>query len=337
MKDKILENEKVFRSIQDVTYYFEEGEVKDHLIIVFSAVNPPGTFAYNYISTLENLNCHKLFILDNYGEQGAYYLGYKKDFSIETSVMSLIMSIIAKYQVKLNNVITVGSSKGGYAALYYALKYGFGHAIAGGPQVKLGDFLYDQGKNFEIAKYIAGDLNQENHEYLNSLLMSIIPDKEYALTDIYLHVGNGDHHYPNHIIPFIEYLDNLKHEKYQLDIQEYESHDGLRQFFPPYLCEKLGEITGIPSYEINPIKRINLGVVNNTFTVECVTTNTPNQNYQYAYYIYKDNKVYEKIFYSKANKLNYPLEKSGLYKCKVFVKDQHGRKYIQMSESVNIK
>lgn len=50
------------------------------------------------------------------------------------------MSIVAKYQVKLNNVITVGSSKGGYAALYYALKYGFGHAIAGGPQVKLGDF-----------------------------------------------------------------------------------------------------------------------------------------------------------------------------------------------------
>lgn len=70
--------------------------------------------------------------------------------------------------------------------------------------------------------------------------MSIIPDKEHALTDIYLHVGNGDHHYPNHIIPFIECLDSLKHENYQLDVQEYESHDGLRQFFPPYLCEKLG-------------------------------------------------------------------------------------------------
>ncbi|MDK8210807.1 hypothetical protein QP741_24980, partial [Bacillus subtilis] len=74
--------------------------------------------------------------------------------------------IMSKHGFTHKNVMTVGSSKGGYAALYYGIKYHFGQVIAGAPQSKLGDFLIDQAEHVNIAEYISGSDNV-NKEYLN--------------------------------------------------------------------------------------------------------------------------------------------------------------------------
>jgi hypothetical protein len=337
IKDKIAAGERVYKSHRDITYYFEEGIIKDRLIIIFSAVNPPYKFSYNYLTTLEKLSCNKLFILDNFGDQGAYYIGENKDFSIETSVVSLISSFTKKYNLNNSDVITVGSSKGGFAALYFGIKYSYGAVISGGPQTKMGDFLYEQGKNFGIAEYIAGEMNEKNKHYLNNLLFDILPAQKELYPNLFIHVGIGDHHYKNHVTPLMKKLDEVDESIYSLNLEDYHSHDGIRKFFPHYLSKTLSHLLNVPTESFNPIKKIDIKIAGSKLDIICDHIGEEIDGLQFAFYVYKDGEILEKIFYTEKNTLSYHLESNGIYKCKVFVRNQNKDKFIQMSEEVVYK
>jgi hypothetical protein len=323
-------NEKIFHSTVNLTYYFERHEESEFLIVVFSAMNPENQFAYNYIQTLEHLKCNKLFILDSFGKQGCYYLGNNRDFSVETSVASLINYISRQCNVRMENIITVGSSKGGFAALYFGIKYNYGYIISGGPQTKLGDFLIDHLKNYEVTKYIAGDCSGEDKLYLNNIMYNIINDMVIQ-PNIFIHVGKGDYSYKNQVIPLINAF-NDKKIKYSLDLQNYLRHDDLRQYFPPYIAKVISGITNISVEDFYPIQTTYCQINEDTLSIKCESIG---EKLQYAYYIYKDGKVFKKIGYEYNNTLKYELSLKGSYKVKVFVKDTKNRKFIQTSNEVN--
>src|SRR5690606_14537001 len=109
--------------------------------IVFSAFSTEYMYNFNYIETLKDIKTNKLFILDDFDSKGSYYLGRGSNFSIESSVISLILNKCAEHNIPINNIITLGSSKGGYSALYFGVKYSFGHIITLAPSLFLGTFL----------------------------------------------------------------------------------------------------------------------------------------------------------------------------------------------------
>ncbi|PFO80413.1 MULTISPECIES: polysaccharide deacetylase family protein [Bacillus cereus group] len=57
-----------------------------------------------------------------------------------------------------------------------------------------------------------------------------------------------------------------------------------------------------------------------------VESKATGEELRYAYYIYKDNKILEKIDYSSESSLTYKLKESGEYKIKVFIQDKNGDK-----------
>lgn len=75
-----------------------------------------------------------MFILDDFGpnERGSYYLGENKNFYIEELVINLLEEIQAEFNFKKK--IFIGSSKGGYAALYFGTKTYADCIICGAPQ-----------------------------------------------------------------------------------------------------------------------------------------------------------------------------------------------------------
>lgn len=249
----IKSTEKVHKAGKDIKYLFCEKKGSDKLIVTFPGFNSEvGAFRYRYVRTLKDVNAHRLFFLDEFGTRGCYLLGKNRDFSIETSVMSVINSIAKKYDIKIENIILQGSSKGGWMALYYGIKYRFGHVIAGGPQTKMGDFLMHDVKivpgeelhffsKVKVADFIAGGHEKEDLEYLDNLLFNLLYDSPDNFPDIHIHVGKGDFHYEIHILPFIEELDK-NHIKYQLDIEEYEEHNDLAFYYPKYLLKTLKSI-----------------------------------------------------------------------------------------------
>lgn len=263
----IKSKEKVHNAGRDLKYLLCEKEGADKLIISFPGFNTKtGAFRYRYVRTLKDVNAHRLFLLDEFGTRGCYLIGKDRDFSIETTVMSLINTIVKKYNIKIENVILQGSSKGGWIALYYGIKYRFGHVIVGGPQTKMGDFLIyeveivpDEKIHFFskvlVADYIAGGHGKEDIEYLDSLLFNLLYDSPENFPEIYIHVGKGDFHFERHILPFTEELDK-NHIKYHLDIEDYDEHNDLAFYYPDYLLRTLQHID-YKLYEEIPDKNLN--------------------------------------------------------------------------------
>lgn len=105
-----------------VSYIYQSGKSK-HLIIVYSGFSQPNQKAkFNYVKTLQHVSSCKLFILDDIGpnQRGAYYLGHHRKFDFASAVETLIYRI--KKENNLGKTIFCGSSKGGYSAMYFALR-----------------------------------------------------------------------------------------------------------------------------------------------------------------------------------------------------------------------
>ncbi|AQM59456.1 accessory Sec system protein Asp2 [Clostridium baratii] len=228
--------EMVYSSTCNIRYIFEKSKLfnKDKLIIIFSAFSKDKP-KYNYVNTLKCIDCNKLFILDDYGTKGTYYIGLEGKFDIETSVISLITEIMAKYNITFKNIISVGSSKGGSAALYYGLKYNFGEIIVGSPQYKIGTYLCDLSIK-DYANEIFGNYSISNRVKYDNLINLIIKKNQY--TNINILTGLGDQQYKR---VFKEFEDEAEILKLKLNekLIDISSHDEISKKFPEYLLDNV--------------------------------------------------------------------------------------------------
>ena len=327
------EMETVFKSHNNVRYHFIEAVEEEHsdkLLIVFSALGKEYTFNYNYMQTLEDIPVNKLFILDDFGNEGSYYIGFKRDFSIESSVMALIMSITSELNISTKNITTVGSSKGGYSALYFALKYSFGNVLTMAPSLYLGDFLHEHHPN--IMKYIYGDFSEGGAYYLNNLIFRLVQANRQTIPNISIMVGTSDSRKDVHILPFVDYLEK-KGINYSLDLVNGVDHSELKFFAPEYIKNYLSKI-----YKLEPIPnifftKIKLAVdADNRLKIE---TNAIGEGIIYAYYLYHDNQLIEKVLYSASNFAFLDVNKNGRYRVRVFAKNNKNQILTKSSNSIN--
>ncbi|MGG7058103.1 hypothetical protein ACQPUZ_07365 [Clostridium tertium] len=231
---KRFKGEKIFSSIHPIKYYFEKAKInnKSKLIVVFSAFSNSDA-KYNYISTLKICDCNKLFILDDFGKKGTYYLGLNGNFDIESSVISLITYIMSKNNIEFSNVVSIGSSKGGSAAIYYGMKYNFGNVIAGAPQYKIGTYLSDLSIS-DYAFDIFGEINDSNRVKYNNLIRLVANTK----TNIYLLTSDGDNQYKK-VLKEFEYVSRELQIKLNVEKCNINSHGEISKEFPKFLYDKL--------------------------------------------------------------------------------------------------
>lgn len=231
---------------ENIKYMFEHCKDTDKLIVVFSACTRAGIPArYNYVRTLKNINCNKLFILDDLGEdkRGSYYLGRYPEYNFEKAVEQLLNNIIKKYSIK--EVVFCGSSKGGYAALNFGIKYnqsiGKG-IIIGAPQFWLGQYL-SAPANETTLNGIKGEykkeevvLNLDNH--LESKIKKYSDEKKQ---NIYIHFSENDHTYKEHIVDLCSLLENYGYKLLE-NREKYENHGDVSLYFPSFMIKTLNKI-----------------------------------------------------------------------------------------------
>lgn len=237
--EKKFKNEKIFPSTKNIRYVYEKAKIynKEKLIVVFSAFSND-VAKYNYINTLKVIDCNKLFILDDYGVKGTYYLGLDGNLDIETSVASLITYIMSKDNISFNNVISVGSSKGGTAALYYGMKYNFGNIIVGAPQYKVGTYLSDLSIK-DYADEIFGKRTLETRMRYDNMIRLI--SNNYIKKNIYLLTSDGDNQYKKVLKEFEFIADELEIE---LTIEKcnINHHNEISKEYPQYMIKRLCRI-----------------------------------------------------------------------------------------------
>lgn len=97
-------------------------------------------------------------------------------FDMGKAVIALIRSITSKLKIHEKDIITVGASKGGSAAIYYRVKYGFGNIIEGIPQTKIADYVLQATE--ETAEFMLGDINYTKRiDILNNVIFDLLKRK----------------------------------------------------------------------------------------------------------------------------------------------------------------
>jgi len=245
----VLKHQNKFRYDDlEVNYLFDHS-YGNKLAVIFSGFSENEKPAkYNYMSTLRKVRINKLFILDNIGymKRGGYYLGKYPEFNFEKAVSQLIRKIKIKYNI--TESYFCGSSKGGYASLYYGLKLGADAIVCGAPQYFVGDYLI-KSHNENILNYIISDKSEMKIEKINYLLREIIYNTTFH-PRIYLHFSRNEHHYKEHVIHLIQDLTKRNHDLF-IDEQKYCGHDEVGIYFSKYLKVTLEQLAQFKKGEKN--------------------------------------------------------------------------------------
>lgn len=238
----VLKEEKEFkieRNSGRIKYLLQSNKKSDKLLVVFSGFPPKGKNPlYNYVSKFRNLNCNKLFILDDFGDdyRGTYYLGTNDNWFLIDEITNLISFVKNQISVKNENITLGGSSKGGFAALYYAFKDNYGSVIAGEPQIMLGDYVAEN-HHIGVFNNIMGEYSDEKKERLNKALFEIIDRKdEYPNKIVILCGKENDYYINNHINHFTSFLDN-KSIPYKLVLEDFSEHLQIGKYYPKLVFE----------------------------------------------------------------------------------------------------
>lgn len=307
--------EKIFHSDSNIKYIFKEGNKSvKKLIVIFSgyAANDSNLkHRYNYLNILENTNIHKLFILDNNGETGSYYFGENLNFNVDSSVISLILFKAREYNVNLEDIISLGSSKGGSAALYFGIKYKFGAVFSGAFQTKIADLI--TLRRPESEKFLLGNLEDKDYakryNQLNSIMFNLLESP--VLSNLYLISSPNDWQYDIHVKPFIEKLKqlNIAHDFYLS--KEMQNHSEISIYFPKYFKSKLiNELFNIH------IEKLDLNLRNNTFVLQEKSLNLSRNQFKLEY----NYRVNTESYLIETNK-EYTPSIPGYYKFYLTIKD----------------
>src|SRR5699024_1030401 len=291
-----------------------------HLLVVFSGFHgsevqgkPP---VYNYINTLESLNINKLFILDDVNNAPVYYYGTKGTDSYFQDTSKLVESYSKSLNIKKNNVITTGSSKGGTAALIIGLKIGAGHIISAANQLFVGSYLNQFSKVRSLLfTNIFGNNNDDNVQKLNDFFEEKILVNATS-SNLYFHAGIRDSHYRKHMIPMLNHFDNMK-IYYELDLRNYVGHNSVVYYFPEYLQRKMKEIINLPQ-----VTTPTLIMDFNKLIIKVNSTVNRPKTHRFKVIIYlKDGKNYTSEFDRNTTHIFEDIEEVDLSHIKVILKE----------------
>ncbi|MFF0142467.1 hypothetical protein ACFYRN_39280 [Streptomyces sp. NPDC005227] len=175
-----------------------------HLMVVFSNIYAPDDYGWG-TGVLDGLRSNILWIRDRFVEKNTYYLCREMDFSVEASVITLITSVTKALGLTPGDVTLWGSSKGGSAALYYGLKYGFRNIVASVPQLRIGSFVRETYP--EVGRHMLGEaMSDDSVAVLDALLPDLLASGANPEAHIYMVSSPQDEQYPTQVEPYLGLL-----------------------------------------------------------------------------------------------------------------------------------
>lgn len=227
-----------------IKYSFNKNSESNKMIVAFSSSASTNNI-YNYYRTLKDIKCNKLFLADeSFSEdktQCSYFIGRNKENYYEKKIIHIIKKIASENNILKDNIILVGSSKGGFASLYYAFKYEFGSCIVGSPTIKLGEQHKRNAFGLKIIENLSGGITMEDIEWLDNIIVKYAINND-NIPNVYYHAGEKESRYLEQGIPFLNMLLEKSSEKIDIDLGPYMSHSEVKDYYPKYLIGVLNKI-----------------------------------------------------------------------------------------------
>ena len=241
----ILKHEQTSTGPYPMNYILEPRSGAEWLIVVFSAFAPDHSanqHLYNFLNVLQDVPAHKLYIQDTYGKRGVYYLCHQLDFGVSQAVTDLIRSVQAQLGCDNGHTISLGSSKGGSAALYFGLGLGLSHVLAMVPQFRIGTYLNTVSKRPVLEDMVGKEDPDGGAAMLDTLLEKAL--EEGRGTVLHILTSHHDEQYQSQIVPFLAALERTTDPARQ-DIcfdDRIKSHNGAANRNGDFVRRKLLEI-----------------------------------------------------------------------------------------------
>lgn len=220
--------------------YMYLNEHSDTLLIIFSGFGVDNTRLYNYVKSLWELKCDKLYILDNYGYRGSYYWYEGGSDYPEKLVIEFLRSFIAKNSYK--KIYTGGSSKGGTAAIYFGLSLDVDGIFAGACQYRIGDYLsLPKHKQIFYGMMGASASSNEKNE-LNMKLPDLLNSKKESTTIVHLLYSKKEieRTYQDDMIYLIQDL-HKNSIRFTEQEENFLSHGEIGLFFPNFVIRSINK------------------------------------------------------------------------------------------------
>lgn len=333
----------IFRGIKDIKYLLVKEESSEELVVIFSEynLNEKKANSFTGVEELKNLKCNKLFILDDHGykNRGCWYLGENGRSSVESSIIKLIIGIIKTLRIKRSNIILYGIRSGGFASIYYGIKYKFKNVISISPPILLGNHLKAYPP---ILEGIIGNGNIGAINILNNIIIGLKPEMD---TYIYAYCGNRDIEIQDGIEKLKQRFPNKNNviskslmideqyigEKFNgiasqliVDILEDNYNDNVIDS----IGEKSEEVIFTEDEKMEFKKNLN---VNYSNTEIVVNMNPYNNKYLYACHLMKECKVVEKVHYKRNPEFHFAIKELADYKVVIYIRHYETEKIVVMN------
>lgn len=175
-----------------------------HLMVVFANIFAPDDYGWA-TGVFDNLRSNVLWIRDRFDGGNTYYLCQDMDFSVERSVIGLISKVMKALGLTPDDVTLWGSSKGGSAALYFGLRYGFRNVVASVPQLRIGTFVRDVYP--DTGRHMLGQgMPDANVAVLDAILPDLLIAGANPDAHLYLVSSPQDEQFASQVEPFLGML-----------------------------------------------------------------------------------------------------------------------------------
>ncbi|AJP04339.1 hypothetical protein TU94_25615 [Streptomyces cyaneogriseus subsp. noncyanogenus] len=172
-----------------------------HLVVVFANFAVPHDYGWSN-GVLDNVRANILWIRDRFDGMNSYYLCKEMDFSLEQSVAGLIFNVMNALELTPDDVTMWGGSKGGSAALYFGLRYGFRNIVSLVPQFLIGTYV--QRVHPKVARFMLGEgVPEENVRAVDAILPDLVRAQTNRTANIYLLSSPQDEQYTEQVEPFL--------------------------------------------------------------------------------------------------------------------------------------
>lgn len=215
-------------------YLYLRGD-SDVLFIVFSAFNSTNIRTYNYVRALKGAKCDRLYVLDVWGYRGSYYLYENGSDMPYRETLSLIQSVLGKKKYK--KVVTMGTSKGGTAAIYYGLEINAAEILAGACQYNLGNYLFSKEAFVPtLVGMVGNNAGQREKDLLNSIMPLQLRKYAGGTSIIHLIYSKNEHTYEDDLVDLLKQLKECHYTVVE-KVYEFTNHDDVGIYFKQYLSD----------------------------------------------------------------------------------------------------
>ncbi|MFK4152415.1 hypothetical protein ACI2LV_10555 [Streptomyces fungicidicus] len=172
-----------------------------HLVVVFANFAVKDDYGWSN-GVLNPVRANILWIRDRFRDMNSYYLCEGMDFSLEQSVIGLISKVMNALELTPEQVTMWGGSKGGSAALYFGMRYGFGNIVSIVPQFLVGTYV--KRVHPKVARFMLGEaVPEENVRAVDALIPDLARSGVARHSNIYLLSSPQDEQYQEQVEPFL--------------------------------------------------------------------------------------------------------------------------------------